>query len=122
MPKYRATSEQKAPIILQQFQENIDPALLSAPRFNWDQVDRGLLSYMNTHVFGTFWFNHLAFMIGVSSCYAHHDMKTVRGRLHSLHLRFKTIFQMYGVTHFTECDPAEHIARYINDTLGDDSF
>jgi hypothetical protein len=122
MPKYRATSEQKAPLILQEFQKNIDPVLLSAPRLDWDQVDRGLLSYMNTHVVGASWFNHLAFMVGVSSCYARLDMKTVRGRLYSLHLRFQTIFQTYGLTHFTEWDPAEHIARYINDPGVEDSF
>ncbi len=122
MHRLRATSEQQAPIIWEQFQRVIDPQVLRAPRIDWDQIDRRLMSYINRFVAETPWVNHLALLVAVSTCHARLDFRTVKGRLQILHLRWKSIFSSYGLTDFTEWEPGEHLARYMHDPEFADSF
>lgn len=70
MPRYRASDEQHAPLIWQQFQEIVDPLLLTAPKINWDQVERRFMNYITTKIAGRLWCNHLALFLGVATCYA----------------------------------------------------
>ncbi len=80
------------------------------------------MNYVSTHVAGTPWVNHLAFLLAVSICHARLDVKTVEGRLNVLHRRWMTIFQAYGLAHFSEWDPAHHLLLYLNDTDLEDTF
>jgi hypothetical protein len=122
MHKLRATSEQQARLIWEQFQKVVDPQILKAPRINWDQIDRRLMSYLNRFVAETPWVNYLALLVAVSTCHDRLDFNTVQGRLHILHLRWKSIFSSYGLTHFAEWEPGEHLARYMHDPEFADSF
>ncbi|HEY6410284.1 MAG TPA: hypothetical protein VIY29_22755, partial [Ktedonobacteraceae bacterium] len=122
MPRYRASDEQRAPLIWQQFQETVDPLLLTAPKINWDQVERRFMNYITVKTAGRPWCNHLALFLGVATCYAKLDWQSIRSRLHSLHCRFDAIFTAYQLTDFSEWDPVEHLTRYMNDPEGPDSL
>jgi hypothetical protein len=113
---------QQASQIWQRFQEVVDPQLLSAPRINWEHINPQLMNYITTQIAGTPWSDHLALLLAVSLCHAKLGVKTTAGRLTGLHCRFKTIFPRYGLSHFTEWNPDEHIARYLSDPAVPDSF
>lgn len=122
MPRYRASDEQRAPLIWQRFQETVDPLLLAAPKINWDHVERRFMNYITTKTAGRPWCNHLALFLGVATCYAQLDWQSIRSRLHSMHCRFDTIFTAYQLTDFSEWDPVEHLTRYMNDPEGPDEL
>jgi hypothetical protein len=110
-----AVFEQSTSAVWIRFQEVVHPQILAAPRISWDQVDRKLMHYINNSVDGTPWVNHLAFLLAVLICHTQLDLKTVRGYLQGLNARFKTIFQAYGLTRFSEWDPEVHVPRYMKD-------
>jgi integrase len=117
-----ATSEQQTSADWMRFQEVVHPQILAAPRISWDQVDRKLMNYINTSVAETPWVNHLAFLLAVLICYAQLDLKRVQSILCGLHCRFKTIFQVYGLTYFAHWDPEAYFPRYMNDIEFEDSL
>ncbi len=122
MPRFRANDERRAPLIWQQFQGTIDPLLLTAPKINWDQVERRFMNYITVKTAGRPWCNHLALFLGVATCYAKLDRQSIKARLHSMHCRLDTIFTSYQLTDFSEWDPVEHLTRYMNDLEGTDSL
>jgi hypothetical protein len=122
MGKRRDASEQVTSLVWQQFQSVVDAQLLTAPKLDWDRVDRHLIYYLCTHVQGTPWINHLAFVAGISFCQNHLDRKTVKNYLQDLHRRFQCIFQRYGLADFSQWKPAEHLPRYMNDPSLPDTF
>ncbi len=122
MPRYRANDERRAPLIWQQFQDTVDPLVLTAPKINWDQVERRFLNYITVKTAGRPWCNYLALFLGVATCYAKLDRQSIKSRLHSMHCRFDTIFAAYQLTDFSEWDPVEHLTRYMNDPAGPDSL
>jgi Phage integrase family len=122
MPRYRANDERRAPLIWQQFQSTVDPLLLTAPKINWDQVERRFMNYITVKTSGRPWCNYLALFLGVATCYAKLDRQSIKSRLHSMHCRFETIFTAYQLTDFSEWDPVEHLTRYMNDPEGPDSL
>src|SRR5713101_8325746 len=117
-----AAFEQHTSTVWIRFQEVVHPQVLASPRISWDQIDRKLMNYINTSVADTPWVNHLAFLLAVLTCYVQLDLKTVENTMRCLHGRFKTIFQTYGLTRFSEWDPETHIPRYLNDPELKDSF
>ncbi len=117
-----AAFEQRTSAVWIRFQEVVHPQVLATPRISWDQVDRKLKHYINNSVGGTPWVNHLAFLLAVLTCYTQIDQSTVQNYLRSLHCRFKTIFQAYGLTRFSEWDPETHIPRYLHDPELKDSL
>jgi hypothetical protein len=122
MPRYRANDERRAPLIWQQFQDTVDPLLLTAPKINWDQVERRFMNYITVKTAGRPWCNYLALFLGVATCYAKLDRQSIKSRLHSMHCRFDTIFTSYQLTDFSEWEPVEHLTRYMNDPEGPDSL
>ena len=122
MHRYRASDERRAPLIWQQFQETDDPPLLTAPKIDWEQVERRFMIYITTKTAGRPWCNHLALFLGVATCYAKLDWQSIRSRLHSMHCRFDTLFTAYQLPVFSEWDPVEHLTRYLNDPEEPDSL
>ncbi len=122
MPRYRANDERRAPLIWQQFQETVDPHLLTAPKIDWDQVERRFMNYIIVKTAGRPWCNHLALFLGVATCYAKLDRQSIKSRLHSMHCRFDHLFTSYQLADFSEWDPAEHLTRYMNDPQETDSL
>jgi hypothetical protein len=122
MPRYHANDERRAPLIWQQFQETVDPLLLTAPKINWDQVERRFMNYITVKIAGRPWCNHLALFLGVATCYAKLDRQSIKARLHAMHCRFDMIFTTYQLTDFSEWEPVEHLTRYMNDPEGLDSL
>jgi hypothetical protein len=121
MTELHATLGQQTSLTRARFQEVIHPRILAAPRIDWDQVDRKQTSYINTSAAGTPWVNHIALVLAVQTCHTRLDWKTVQNTLHCLHGRFKTIFQVYGLTDFAQWDPEIYIPRYKNDSELEDS-
>jgi hypothetical protein len=122
MPRYRANDERRAPLIWQQFQDTVDPLLLTAPKIDWDQVERRFMNYIIVKTAGRPWCNHLALFLGVATCYTKLDRQSIKSRLHAMHCRFDTIFTAYQLTDFSEWDPVEHLTRYMNNPEGPDSL
>lgn len=122
MPRLRADDEQRAPLIWHQFQDTVDPLLLTAPKIHWDQVERRFLNYITVKTAGRPWCNPLALFLGVATCYAKLDRQSIKSRLHSMHCRFDSIFTFYQLTDFSEWDPVEYLTRYMNDPQGADSL
>ena len=122
MPRYRANDERRAPLIWQQFQETVNPLLLTAPKINWDQVERRFMNYIIVKTADRPWCNHLALFLGVATSYAKLDRQSIKARLHSMHCRFDMIFTAYQLTDFSGWDPVEHLTLYMNDPEGADSL
>jgi hypothetical protein len=122
MARLRASDERRAPLIWQHFQGTVDPLLLTAPKINWDQVERRFMNYITVKTADRPWCNHLALFLGVATCYAKLDRQSIKSRLHSMHCRFDTIFTAYQLTDFSEWNPVEHLTRYMNDPEGPDSL
>ncbi len=122
MARIRANDERRAPLIWQQFQDTVDPFLLTAPKVSWDQVERKFMNYLNMKVAGRPWCNHLALFLGVATCYAKLDAQSIKTRMYSMHCRLESLFASYQLTDFAEWDPVEHLTRYMNDPQGTDSL
>ena len=121
MPNIRANDERRSPLIWKQFQDSVVPLLLTAPKINWNHVERKLMNYINMKVARP-WCNHLALFLGVAACYAKLDRQSIKSRLYSMHCRLESIFASYQLTDFSEWDPAEHLTRYMNDPHGTGLF
>ena len=108
----------------QDLQGLVSPAILSAPRLNWSQMDRRYFQYLIRTVHGdqTVWFEHLVLLSAVMQTYIGLDPSTVHGRLALLHGRWRSLFPAYGLTTFADWHPEEHLPRYLNDQQFSDTL
>jgi hypothetical protein len=96
----------------------VTPALFQAPGLDWERVEVRNIRYLR-NVFvdnpQAPWGNALAFVALVMTCHAERDPQTVYGYLTQLHARWRTLFPAYGLTHFHDWQPVDHLPRYIRD-------
>lgn len=100
----------------------VDAAILHAPHLDWHAVDMAVIRYLKTHVSGQPWMNHLALIVVVLASHTRVDTSTVRNRVGVFHARWRDLFSAYGLVHFTDWKPSEHIPRYLNDRTLPDSL
>lgn len=100
---------------LQDLQEIVPPAMLSAPRLDWSRLDRRHLNYLIRTVYGdeAMWFEHLVFSAAILATYIGLEPHTVQLHLHYLHGRWRILFPAYGLRVFAEWNPEEHLPRYL---------
>jgi hypothetical protein len=108
----------------QDLQGLVSPAILSAPRLDWNQMDRRYFSYLIRTVHGDNapWFEHLVLLAAVLDTYIGLDPSTVAQRLQYLHARWRMLFPAYGLTTWTSWRPEEHLPRYLNDRQFSDTL
>ncbi len=108
----------------QDLQGLVSPAILSAPRLDWNLMDRRHFQYLIRTVHGDtdLWFEHLVLLAAVLETYIGLDPSTVFNRLRYLHVRWRVLFPTYGLTNFTDWRPEEHLPRYLNDTQFSDTL
>src|SRR6266487_4751789 len=102
----------------------VSPAILSAPRLDWNQMDRRYFQYLIRTIHGdtVLWFEHLVLLTAVMESYIGLDPSTVVHRLQYLHCRWRVLFPAYGLTNFTDWHPEEHLPRYLNDRQFSDTL
>lgn len=122
MSRLRAVSKQQEVAMWQRFQTLVAPELFSVSGLDWPQVNRLLMNYINKNAAESPWLNQLALLLGASTCYARLSEKTILSRLNSLHCRWTTIFQAYGLMTFEEWKPEEHLVRYLRDQTITETF
>ena len=108
----------------QDLQGLVSPAILSAPRLDWERMDRRYFQYLIRTVHGDQapWFEHLVLLTAILETYIGLDPSSIAGRLHSLHGRWRALFPAYGLTTFAQWNPQEHLPRYLQDTHFSDSL
>jgi hypothetical protein len=108
----------------QDLQDLVSPALLSAPRLDWSQLDRRYFSYLIRTVPADQvpWFEHLVLLAAVLDSYIGLDPSTVAQRLQYLHGRWRRLFPASGLTAWTAWRPEEHLPRYLGDSQFPDSL
>jgi hypothetical protein len=108
----------------QDLQGLVSPAILSAPRLDWERMDRRYFQYLIRTVHGDQapWFEHLVLLTAILEMYIGLDPSSIAGRLHSLHGRWRALFPAYGLTTFAQWNPEEHLPRYLQDTHFCDSL
>ncbi len=108
----------------QDLQGLVSPAILSAPRLHWNQMDHRYFQYLIRPVHGdtNLWFEHLVLLAAVLETYIGLDPSTVSNRLRYLHARWRILFPAYGLTSFTDWCPEQHLPRYLNDTQFPDTL
>lgn len=108
--------------LLQDLQGVLHPAILTAPRLDWREVNPNYISYLLRAVVGSPWLNHLALMIAVQTLYIKLERGTTERCLYNLHARWRVLFPAYQLSSIEDWNPVEHIPRYLNDTSLPDSF
>jgi hypothetical protein len=101
----------------QDLQGLVSPAILSAPRLDWSQMDRRSFQYLIRTVHGddALWFEQLVLLAAVLETYIGLDPSTVAQRLQYIHARWRVLFPAYGLDSWTAWHPEEHLPRYLND-------
>src|SRR6266487_5014198 len=80
----------------------VDAEMLAAPRIDWSVFDHQTVNYLAIYVADSPWINHLVLLAGVCACHAHLSPKYAHEMVHRIHLRLRTIFQAYHLTHLEE--------------------
>ncbi len=108
----------------QDLQGLVSPAILSAPRLDWKQMDRRYVQYLIRTVHGdkVLWFEHLVLLAAVLESYIGLDPSTVAHRLQYLHCRWRVLFPAYGLDSWASWCPEEHLPRYLNDMQFSDTL
>src|SRR5216684_3369426 len=101
----------------QDLQELVSPAILSAPRLDWNQMDHRYFQYLirTVHADSVVWFEHLVLLAAVMETYIGLDPSTVAKYLPNLHVRWRVLFPAYGLTSFADWRPEEHLPHYLGD-------
>lgn len=106
----------------EQLQGLVGPEILTAPRLDWARVDERCIRYLVQNVAGSPWMDHLALLSAVFTSYAGLDAATVLSHLRSLHARWRSIFAAYSLETVGQWRPAEHIPRYLGDSVFEDTL
>src|SRR3977135_4459363 len=95
----------------QDLQDLVPSAILTAPRLDWNAVDRRHIQYLirTVHGDGAAWFEQVVLLTAVLASYIGLDPATVYLKVPYLHGRFRMLFPSYGLTTFADWHPEEHI-------------
>src|SRR2546421_10290188 len=100
----------------------VHPAILSAPRVQWHDVEPEYLRYLLNHVAGTAWMNPLALALVILQTSVRLGTRSLSRVLSELHARWRVLFPTYGLVTFADWNPVEHLSRSLHDQDLSDSI
>jgi hypothetical protein len=94
----------------------VAPAVLCAPKTNWDGVHSRIVAYLVSNVADQPWANHLALVAAVLTA-RKLDVRTVHGVLSAVHSRLRALFPALGLQRMEQWQPEEHVPAYLKGEL-----
>ena len=121
-PESHSVPEGEAVRLVQALTSVVHPAILSAPRVQWHDVEPEYLRYLLNHVAETAWMNPLALALVILQTSVRLGTRSLGRVLSELHARWRVLFPAYGLVTFADWNPVEHLPRYLQDQAMSDTI